>query len=206
MNSTDGEKSCLKKCISVIKYHRKQKDVEKAKVPGNNGSSQSETISRNRMEVKAPSKADPALENYWCTDVPASVFKSDSAGNSVLVSTAHSANSVAYSLHVILFCGIRGGEGEGGRVSSSPLSPSTTSTSTRLSKSMRLSKGHDGTLTMGSPENKSSFSSQEGFSGRTGSSFSVIHSSSESISSTTMGSISFLLLMLLSLSLKLYFT
>ncbi|KAL6517199.1 hypothetical protein OROHE_017905 [Orobanche hederae] len=45
---------------------------------------------------------------------------------------------------VILFCGIRGGEGEGGRVSSSPLSPSTTSTSTRLSKSMRLSKGHDG--------------------------------------------------------------
>ncbi|KAL6531370.1 hypothetical protein OROMI_027733 [Orobanche minor] len=107
---------------------------------------------------------------------------------------------------IILFCGIRGGEGEGGRVSSSPLSPSTTSTSTRLSKSMRLSKGHDGTLTMGSPENKSSFSSQEGFSGRTGSSFSVIHSSSESISSTTMGSILFLLLMLLSLSLKLYFT
>ncbi|KAL6583186.1 hypothetical protein OROMI_005264 [Orobanche minor] len=107
---------------------------------------------------------------------------------------------------VILFCGIRGGEGEGGRVSSSPLSPSTTSTSTRLSISMRLSKGHDSTLTMGSPENKSSFSSQEGFSGRTGSSFSVIHSSSESISSTTMGSILFLLLMLLSLSLKLYFT
>ncbi|KAL6497764.1 hypothetical protein OROHE_027003 [Orobanche hederae] len=56
MNSTDEEKSCLKKCVSVIKYHRKQKDVEKAKGPGNNGSSQSETISRNRIEVKAPSK------------------------------------------------------------------------------------------------------------------------------------------------------
>ncbi|KAL6546048.1 hypothetical protein OROGR_009922 [Orobanche gracilis] len=55
-NTADEEETCLKKCVSVIKYHRKQKDVKKAKGPGNNGSSQSETISRNRVKIKGPSK------------------------------------------------------------------------------------------------------------------------------------------------------